>query len=101
VRVFFETPKILREHSLNHENIVIIFLESTVLGIAWILECRKLAWEKCVWEGNPNQALPSLTPQKDSSRAPAAMEETHAKSTPYSFKMWHIRVSRVRILYYA
>ncbi len=51
---------------------------------------------KSVWGeggGNPSQALPVLTPQKSRSRDPAAMEETCAKSTPYSFKMWPIRVS--------
>ncbi len=36
---------------------------------------------------NPSQALPALTPQKSSSRDPASMEETYAKSTPYSFDM--------------
>ncbi len=31
-------------------------------GIAWILEYKKLAREKCVWDGKPSHALPSLTP---------------------------------------
>jgi hypothetical protein len=38
---------------------------------------------------NPSQALPVLRPLKSSSRYPAAMEETCAKSIPYSFKVWH------------
>jgi hypothetical protein len=43
--------------------------------------------------GNPSQALPTLTHQKSSSRDQAAMEEICAKSSPYSFKMSHSRVS--------
>jgi hypothetical protein len=45
---------------------------------------------KNVWVGDeqPSQACPPY-PQKGSSRDPAAMEETFAKNTPYSFEAWH------------
>jgi hypothetical protein len=35
---------------------------------------------------NPSRALPALYPRKGNSRDPAVMEETRAKSTPYSLE---------------
>jgi hypothetical protein len=57
-------------------------------GIAWILEYMKLAREKCVWDGKPSHALPSLTPPQKKAgicRDQAITEETCAKRSPYSF----------------
>ncbi len=62
-------------------------------GNAWTLEYKKIAQEKVCGESNRSQALPALTPQKSSSRELSAMEETCAKSTPYSFETLHSRVS--------
>ncbi len=82
-----------RSHGSTCDWIKKVFL-TEYWRIAWILEDKELAWEKCVWGGSsPSQALPPLTPQKGSSRDPAAMEKTCAKSTPYSVKTWHSRVS--------
>jgi hypothetical protein len=56
---------------------------------AWILEYREPASEKvCVWGVSyRSQALPALSPKKNSSKDPAAMEEACVKSTANSFEM--------------
>ncbi len=49
--------------------------------------------KKCLSGGEQPKPSPAhLRPQKTSSRNLAAMEETCAKSTPYSFEAWHNRV---------
>jgi hypothetical protein len=64
---------------------------------AWILKYKEPAWEKMYVRkvSNPSQALPAVHPEKGRNRDPAAMEETCAKSAPYSFEALHSKVRRL------